>query len=966
MSLGRKLIFGASFAAMSAVAGTAAAQVEDSDRTLDKVTVTGSFIPGTPEDAALPVDVLDQGDLIAVGSPSINEILRDLPSTQGLIGETNQFDTRGGQGNEGATTINLRGLGSARTLVLLNGNRHVGSATIGTDVNFIPNISVGRIEVLKDGAAALYGSDAIGGVVNFITRDDFEGFEVSASHKFIDGSDGDTEIAAIGGWASDRANLVVSGEYALRSELDIKEKDWALLDFNSNPQGGWSSIGNPGTLINPNAIPIADSIGQSAVVFGQADPNCEALGGHVTSIASLGSDFCRFQYTYFDNLVEETETIKLLGDFSYDVSDTMTFKAQAAYSDLSMDEWNTSPSYPPQSLVDTRIDADHPGLVDFFDQNPGYAAELAAFGPTDDYAFWGRFAGVAGLDGEPNKGVRETEQSRLVAGLEGTLFNDGLNYDVSVSWSQRERHTETDDMLVENFAFALDGLGGPGCDPATGTPGVGPCEYYNPMSNAIEVSAVNGATNPQYNPDVANSPELLDWLTDTIVTDTTDELLVFDAVFSGMTGVEFSGGTMGWAAGLQTRNEKFEFGISENANLDINPCPFNNPASITNGNTTAVGNDSCSSPTGQFAFLAGSTNTSLERTVYSGFVELALPISDRLDIQLAGRFEDYGGNVGSTLDPKIAAKFQATENLAFRGSASTTFRAPPQPFLDNRSTTLEFIVPTNAFKAVDTLGNPDLEPEKAFATNFGVLFDNANIRASVDYWRFDFTDPLQLESAGQIVAAYQDCVGGATTRSAADCEAIASHIFPVNTSPDSIERVERNWINGGDIVTSGIDFFGEYSFDLGGADASVGIDGTYTIEYESDDFVDINGVVLAEGGDFVGFLNEGTPFQTIVDLRANAFATYNRGPHSLRYTLRYVNDYEDAAPSIPELAEIDSQITHDLTYNLSLFDERTRFSISAINFTDEDPPQASTDLNYDAYTHSPFGRMIKVGVTHTF
>ncbi|MEM9937700.1 MAG: hypothetical protein AAF768_02530, partial [Pseudomonadota bacterium] len=96
MSLGRKLVFGASFAALAATGSVAVAQEEDSDRTLDKVTVTGSFIAGTPEDAALPVEVFSAEDLAEIGSPSINEILRNLPAAQGLIGETNQFDTRGG------------------------------------------------------------------------------------------------------------------------------------------------------------------------------------------------------------------------------------------------------------------------------------------------------------------------------------------------------------------------------------------------------------------------------------------------------------------------------------------------------------------------------------------------------------------------------------------------------------------------------------------------------------------------------------------------------------------------------------------------------------------------------------------------------------------------------------------------------------------------------------------------------
>lgn len=730
MTLSRKLICGASLAALMA-GGAAYAQDEGGDELRQKtVTVTGSFIAGTPEDAALPVDVIGAAELQDIGSPSVNEILRNLPATQGLIGETNQFDTRGGQGNEGATTINLRGLGSARTLVLINGKRHVSTPVIGTDVNFIPSSAIGSIEVLKDGAAALYGSDAIGGVVNFRTRSDFEGFEVRASHQFISDSDGDSEFGAIWGHSADRFNIIVAGEYSHRGELNIKDRDWALLDFASNPQGGWSSIGNPGTLINPAFIPIAQSIGQPPVIFGDVDPNCNALGGFNTPIAATGGGICRFQYTFFDNLIEETDQYKLMSEVNYEINPETNLNVQAAWSSLEIPNWATSPSYPPQSLINTRVDATHPGLVDLIAQNPAFGTALGP-SPTGDYAYWGRYAGVGGLFGEPQRGIRETDQLRLTAGLDGSLFDGGINYDVSVGWSQRERFSETPDMLVERFAFALDGLGGPGCDPATGTPGVGACEFFNPFSNAIQMSAVTGQANPQYNAAVANSPELVNWLTEPLSSTITDELITFDAVFSGQTGWELAGGTVGWAVGAQSRNEKYTVELSDNANLAINPCPFNDPASITNGNATAVGPTSCTAPTGLFAFLSGSNEQDLERTIYGVFGELAVPVSDNFDVQLALRFEDYGGDVGSTIDPKIAAKWQINDMFALRGSASTTFRGPPLPFLQGRSTALDFVGPTNAFKAIDTVGNPNLEPEKAFATNLGLLFESGGCESVI-------------------------------------------------------------------------------------------------------------------------------------------------------------------------------------------------------------------------------------------
>ena len=121
---------------------------------MEEVVVTGSYIKGSAEDAALPIDVISREDLEDQGNPSVLEMVRNLSVTSGNIGETNQFDTRGGQGNEGVTTVNLRGMGSARTLVLVNGRRHVATQQSGLDLSAFPMNAIGRVEILKDGAAS--------------------------------------------------------------------------------------------------------------------------------------------------------------------------------------------------------------------------------------------------------------------------------------------------------------------------------------------------------------------------------------------------------------------------------------------------------------------------------------------------------------------------------------------------------------------------------------------------------------------------------------------------------------------------------------------------------------------------------------------------------------------------------------------------------------------------------------------
>jgi outer membrane receptor protein involved in Fe transport len=926
------------------------------EQEVEEIVVTGSFIKGTPEDAALPVDVLTRTDLEDVGNPSLIEMVRNLGVTSGNIGETNQFDTRGSQAAEGTTAINLRGLGPARTLVLINSKRHVATETIGVDISAIPSIAIGRVEVLKDGAAALYGSDAIGGVVNFITRDNFEGFEISGNFTNLDDSDGDTKVAAIFGRRSGALHYAISAEYEERSELQIRDRDWALRPFAENPgPGGWSSIGNPGTILpglaNPDGTPATP-----AFALGLApDPQCELLGG------TSSGGFCRFQYTFFDNLIEEQESYKVFAEVNYDISDKISFHAEALYHDMDIPDWDTSPSYPPQALTgaDRFVPPAHPGLIDLKAKNPDLL-------PADAGAYsWSRMLGIAGRNGQPESAHRKTKTKRISFGLVGET-DSGIAFDTSFTWSKRERDIGGSDMYIERMAFAFDGLGGTGCDPATGTAGVGPCEYYNPFSNALSFSPVTGATNPQYNASVANSDELINWLTAETGSQTDNEQLVFEAILSGNSNWELGGGNVGWAAGLQYRKDTFDFSVKDVANRAINPCPFNNPMSVTLGHTATL--DCGAGGAGQLAFLAATDEENTDRSVYGVFAELALPITDTIDVQLALRYEDYGSsNGGDTIDPKVAFNWTLTDELSLRGSVSTTFRGPPSSFLSGTSTSLQFIAPALAFKAADTVGNPDLDPETALAANFGAIYQNNNFYASVDYWSFNFEDPLQLESANQIVAAYgaNGCADGGAGVGSSACDLLRGRMSPTGTSVGGVERITRFVINGSDIDTSGIDFVANYSFDeVAGGALTLGVEGSYTLEYESDDFVTGDGFVLAPGDDFAGRLNEGTPFQPKPELKASFIAKWTNDAHRLTYAARFVDGMEDVNSPVAALDDIDDHTTHDLHYINNMFDDIT-ISLSVLNFTDEDPPQVANDLNYDPYNHSGFGRMIKLGVNYS-
>src|SRR5690554_2463806 len=189
---------------------------------IEEVVVTGSLIRGTPVDAALPVEVYSQEDLKLSGSPSALEFAKSLSVSGATTGESHYF---GGAGLTGSVQYNLRGLGSDKTLSLFNGRR------VTQNTSVIPSAALARTEILKDGAAVTYGADATGGVVNFITRDSFEGLEIQGSYKAIDGSDGDYNGSILTGFSTDNSDVLFAFEWDHRSRLDAKDRDFTNLPY---------------------------------------------------------------------------------------------------------------------------------------------------------------------------------------------------------------------------------------------------------------------------------------------------------------------------------------------------------------------------------------------------------------------------------------------------------------------------------------------------------------------------------------------------------------------------------------------------------------------------------------------------------------------------------------------------------------------------------------------------------------
>jgi iron complex outermembrane recepter protein len=950
MKLTTRLVLGASALALTTALPAFAQEAAESERKLTTVTVTGSFIQGTPEDAALPVDVLTAADLKLEGQPSITELIRNLGPSSGVDGQTNQFASNG---LEGTSNINLRGLGPARTLVLINGHRQtyhpysIGEqAQLFVDTNNIPSAAIGRIEVLKDGAAALYGSDAIAGVVNFITNRDLDGFEVGGSYSQFDGSDGDYDMSAAYGLQGQNFSWVTSVGYNKRSEVGLIEKDWAILPNAENPVGGWSSLSNPGYY-----VPIG---GAGTPIQGATnDTGCTDVGGIIVS------GTCRFQFTQFDNLVEEEERYQIFSEYNRNLSNGAEVHLEALYASSDVPTWKTSPSYPPQALLNQFVPASAPGFQQYIADNPGAfpASSVGALFIGRSFG-WGGFPGTGGAQ----EGYRKSETYRLSGSYIGDLDN-GVHYDAALSYSATESERSTNDTYITGLTAGLRGFGvcvdpNTGFDPATGTQpwaagyagsltaGGGACEYYNPFSNAIQANAVTGAANPNYVSGLENTATLADWITDPSLTIANTDLLVFDGVFSGQSNVQAAGGSVGWAAGVQVRRESYKVEPSVLTDLDLTPGPGG---------------------TGPYSFLAGTTSADEDQTIFAIFGELQIPLFDNVDIQAAVRYEDYGGDIGSTFDPKVAAKWTISDNFALRGSAQTSFKGPTLNQLGGVGTSLQFVAPASAFKAVDTFGNPDLKPESAFSFNLGGIYEMGNFFASLDYYNFDFSDPVIVEEQANIVNAAVAALATATT----DDDAILSRISfndPSAPTAATISRIRTNVTNGPDIKTSGLDLRLQNSWDMSnGGEFAIGADATYVIEYDVDPYF-VEGLAIG-GGDYVGQFNRSNFTRSMPQWKANLFANYGLGDHNFRAVMRHIDSYKDerAAGARGGVGEkIDSQTTFDLFYNWQSTPLDLDIGLSVVNVTDEDPPFAAFDVNYDPYTHNPFGRTFKISFTKRF
>lgn len=852
---------------------------------VELILVTGSFVRRSENfESPSPLAVVDSVAIDAIGAKNIADITQTLTINTGAENTPDAFTQNA---TAGTSNINLRGLGVASTLVLLNNRRQVVNAQQTNDgLNFVdtssivPMIAIDRMEIVKDGASALYGSDAVAGVVNFITKRNYEGAKITMDYQ--DGAHGDNKeyiLQGLWGASFDKGNVMAAISYTNRSPLFLSDRRL------SRPQDDTSALGNPGSFFFTEG-PLAGT----PII----DPGCAAFGGFPQLLAPPGTvpgldiGLCGYDFGPGYSYVPDETRVNAYVKAQYEISDSLMWSSEISYA-RNRAERGGAPSFP--ILTGPVVPASHPN-------NP--------FG--QNVVFFGRAEGN-GFEADPAN--TESDTFRFNTALQGEL--DAGFWEISYTNATNDFLFTVEDVIRTEFSLALNGLGGQGCDPILGIPGEGLCEYFNPFSSSYT--------------DSPNSQNVIDSFSGIQQIDSRSTLEVFEA-FASFDAFEMDGGIAGIAVGMQYRDE----GLSQDYD--------------------ALSNQD------SFTFVIGNPDFDDSLDVWAAFAEVALPVTDALDVQIALRYEDYGGTVGDTFDPKLAFNYRATDNFSLRGSISTSFRAPSVFMRNGGATSLQQLrdplIEANAFAAVRTAGNVDLTPEQSEAFNIGFSFEPIDdLSIEVDYWNFDFEDLIIQESAQAIL----DLDPSDTSRI----------VRAGNPLTGPLVQVNNTYVNASSLTTNGVDLVASYKIETDIGTFVPNISTTYITAYDLDD----PQAGKIDGAGRRNFTNIGV---SSPELRANIGLSWSNEAYSANLFARYISAYDDDQnpdPSGNGFLEVDSHMTYDAQVNVDLgtvLNTQTSYVLTfgGINLTDENPPQVFTNSGFDSRVHDPRGRQLYVRLAVEF
>ncbi len=939
----RKQIVVATGLALSLIAAQSAFAQAEAPQKAERIEVTGSSIKRVDAESSLPVTVVTRAEIEKSGVQSTEELLAQVTSVSSAGGQVNAGQS--GLSTYGRSAVSLRGIGSDKTLVLVNGRRLALFAGGGQDVNInaIPLGAIDRVEVLQDGASGVYGSDAIAGVVNFILRKDYKGVEISGTYgEPTRGGGGENKkvgiVAGFGDYDKDRWSITASAAWEKEGNLLGASRDFSKSDTNlpfyaggatetGRIEGVWQFPGG-GTLFDAgtNSRSVTNPYGISGTGYGNpsaAKGDCASIGmvprsglgliagqGLTPVVPGALAKNCTFDTGPFVSLVPNREFQGATVNGRFKLSDTAEIYAEGLYAKNDF----TNPIQPAplrqafyagnSRFQGTTVD---PILI-IYPSNPNY--KFAA-----DYL---TSIGLAAMVGKPLGvsqrtfllGPRTTndiaKQDRFVIGSKGSLGN--LEYDVAYMLNT----SKTDGNVIDGFASIFE-LTKVLNNPANNWNPWAPLGQQSPeLSKLIDGTKYKGPT--------ISSKSKNDGL---------------DAKLAGSV-MQLGGGSLDVAAGFQARDESYTL----------------TPAAAT--------------LTGDVIGLGGAiTPVDARRTVWALFAEANMPFTKQLEGTIAARQDSYS-DFGKTTNWKASARFQPVNEFLVRGSVGTGFKAPSLPALytpQQINTTEQFTDPANPQNGqiqVTSLagGNPNLKPEKSDQYGLGFVFSPIkSVTASFDFFSIKIEGLIAAPSAQEIASGFR--------RGAAGYAALVD----VNGA-NEITLIRQLSANVNSLKTEGLDVDLRYRENLGGGRVDVALNGTYTHKY---DLVNTSGELEKSVGTTVR--PDGAPLVAaatgvILKWKHNLSVGYTYGPISGTLTQRYYKGYEDAPDLDGNRHFVKSQDLYDLVVSYNGI-KNLRLSLGARNLFDKDPPLfinngSQFQAGYDVYQYDPRGRFVYLTATYKF
>lgn len=781
-------------------------------KTLDQVTVTGSRIKRAEIEQALPITSFTKAQIDAAGITSAEQLLLNLNiAGNGADNLSANVGLGGGdeqRSNRGVSGANLRGQGSDATLVLLNGRRvathGLGGKTV--DLNSIPFAAIDRVEVLRDGASAVYGTDAIGGVINFITKRDYQGAQVTG---FVDiTEEGGANIyrssLLFGHGDLDKDGWNAFGSLSVRRNTILRGHDRDFSNGNQperglvqdtrgapfatlvRPGGGIGNTGLLGTgLLDPARPTDSTRLTSISILDLPGGIGCENGGPNMFPYDDRLWDFpaarfaCAWDYAGAGVIQQPVDNVDFVGRATLRIGE-----AHEAYAEVTASKVETRNEFEPQQLSSSTSSA------------------ATALGPSTWY---------------PLNATTKPTYDMIYNALADYFGASQLNYGAPITYrwrcmacGPRQLTTTTDSYRV---LFGINGMIGDwsydagltrGSSKSTTVLGTG---YI--YTDALKQMLGSGLLNPFLLPGQSQSAEAMAALQAgsaegvelytgrTVVTS-------LDASVSGdLPWFNLPGGSIAMAAGFDLRREEYELvGDQRTDKRPIFQAPFDDANAIQDA----------------------------KRDIKAVYVEFQLPILKNLDLNLAARYDDYSG-FGSTTNPKVSFRYSPFESLLVRGAYSTGFKVPtftqlyrgiseqqyvgldladpatcPGGRADATKPGCEVIRPDQLFG-----GKPDLMPETSTQRSFGLVYSPMQwFNIALDWWEIERENTIRSADLRALIDNYD--------------------LFKDNWIRDAsgeVIAIDRRFINSGGSLMRGVELDANFTTELAGGTFRLNLNGSY-------------------------------------------------------------------------------------------------------------------------------------------